>query len=221
MEQASKQEKMPYYARIPSCSLCFNPGHNRQTCALRPMAEEYTLSPPTLSPEEKARFDAFQAEEKRRFDEFKAAQKAEEEERRRQEEAKAAHEQAARKEEQAQAVNLFKSMLEQWLKVYYDDSESVLVEKGKLVRMGNEGSIHYGGHEWIRLWRDQRYSSKGILRVNYGMTMDANPRSQGREWDGWPIKDEADEEVARIVNKEWSQWLNFCRRFADRVEPVA
>ena len=212
---------MPIIFKIPTCTLCFNPGHNRRTCALRPMAEERTPSPPHMTPEEKARFEAFQAEEKRRFNEFKAAQKAEEERQRHEEEVKVARAAAAKKEEQTEAINLFKSMLEQWLKVYYDEVESILVEKGKMVRLGNEGSIPYAGHEWIRLWRDQRYSSKGTQRVNYGMMMDSNPRSQGREWDGWPTKDEADEEVARIANREWSQWLNFCRRLADRVEPVA
>jgi hypothetical protein len=182
------------------------------------MAEVYL---PVLTPEESAQFEAFKAAEHRRMEEFKAAKKAEEERQRHEEEVKAARAAAAKKEEQDAAIHLFKEMLEnQLLKNLYGESDAEILRKGKVIREGGVGTIAYP-NAFLAYWRDTRYKAKGVQRVNYSMMIDAIPKSQGRDWDGWPSMDEADEEAKKILAVEWRQFINFCRRFADRVEPVA
>jgi hypothetical protein len=211
---------MPIHVKftIPTCRLCGEPGHNRRTCGLR------QSSPPPMSAEERATFERFkaaEAEERAAFERFRAA----EEERKREEQRMAAQEAERKAEEkreaQAQAINLFKEMLAKWANELYNDSDVEILRKGKLVIQSGAGAIEYP-HSFLTYWRDQRYKAQGVVRANYAYAMGHNPwLVNGHDADGWPLRDEADVEAARLLAVEWSQFNNFCRRFAERAERAA
>ena len=126
---------------------------------------------------------------------------------------------AAKKEEQTQAINLFKEMFEKWINRLYTEPDAEILRQGRLIREIGPGAITFP-NAFLKLWRDKRYKAKGMEPVNYSMMPGQQWIAQGNEADGWPKLDEADEEARRIIDVEWRQFINFCKRFADRVEPV-
>ncbi len=181
-----------------------------------------------MSAEERAAFERFkvaQAEERAAFERFRAAEaerkREEEESCRRAEEAKAAREAAIRLEAQTQAINLFKEMLAKWVNGLYSDDLEIL-RKGKLILLSGAGAIEYP-HAFLAYWREQRYIGKVLKFINTSgeMTREQIEKNGHDCFDGWPLKDEADVEAARLLAVEWSQYTNFCRRFAERAERAA
>jgi hypothetical protein len=153
------------------------------------------------------------------FKEFKEAQEV----KKREEEAavalKAALEAAAKEEERAAAIQLFREMLTIDTNVWYGDSENEILRKGKIMKEIGPGGLVWP-HGFEKMWRERRYKGKVEWHNYTNSICDGGwtPAKNGREWDGWPIADEADTEVRKIINEEWKMFLNFCLRYTERKE---
>ena len=198
---------MPLYARVRTCSICDSPNHDRRTCPHWPPSPPPPVS--VVIPPTQQEIAAAQ-EERQRFAAFKAAEDARKEEERREAAAAEAAAAVAKLEEQANAIASFKSQIERHLNVHYAESDEVIIRNGKLWKI-THGAADYAPHEWIRLWRELRYSGRVARRLNA-----SEPQPGFDYFDGWPTKDEADVEVHKIAAAEWEKWISFCIRFAER-----
>jgi hypothetical protein len=116
------------------------------------------------------------------------------------------------RQEQAKAVELAKSMIEDaFTRNYYGRPDRELIEIGVRLK-GGLNSLTYP-NALLQLWRNQRYQGK-VEQVN--MRNRIGPPPPGLDYDGLPSLDQADEDTKRILNTEWDKWLCYCRRFADR-----
>jgi hypothetical protein len=126
---------------------------------------------------------------------------------------KAAKEAAAREEERFAAIQLFREMSNDWLRSLYSQSDNKIIWAAQQYQQGSLG----WPHAFEKMWRDKRYTNRGLERVNYSM-MEGQPWiSQGKDGDGWPRRDEVDDEVHKMLDDEWKMYVNFCMRFAERI----
>ena len=195
---------MPLWASVRTCSVCDSPFHDIRRCPNRPPSPPPSLPAPlsqqeiAATREERLRFAAFKAAE----DAAKAAAAAEAA-------AEAAAAAAEKRDEQSRAVASFRRQIEKYLEDRYKQSDDEIIRLGKIWKITNGGD--YEGHEWVRLWRESRYSGRIARRLNA-----SEPQPGFDFFDGWPTKDEADIEVAKIAYMEWQKWVSFCIRFAER-----
>ena len=193
------------WASVRTCSLCDSPFHDIRRCPNRPPSPQPPLSaPPSQQEIEAAR------EERIRYAAFKASEEAS-----KAAAAVAAAEAAAaaaaeRRDEQSRAVASFQRQIEKYLEERYKQSDDEIIRLGKIWKI-NGGGDDYQGHEWLRLWRESRYSGRVARRLNA-----SEPQPGFDYFDGWPTKDEADIEVSKIAYSEWQKWQSFCIRFAER-----
>ena len=144
-----------------------------------------------------------------RFAAFKAAEDAAKAAAAAEAAAEAAAAAAEKRDEQSRAVASFRRQIEKYLEDRYKQSDDEIIRLGKIWKITNGGD--YEGHEWVRLWRESRYSGRIARRLNA-----SEPQPGFDFFDGWPTKDEADIEVAKIAYMEWQKWVSFCIRFAER-----
>jgi len=192
---------MPLYAAIRTCSGCDSPHHDIRRCPNRPPSPPtHILVPAPSSTEGIAK----------EFAAFLAAKEAMKEDARRLAEQKAFEEAAAKKSEQEWAIGVFTRQVKEMMDMYYAQDNKEIIRLGKKFKISVD---HYDPHEWIRLWRERRYEGKISRRMNL-----SEPQPGFDYFDGWPSKDEADIEVAKIAAKEWDNWISFCIRFEERSE---
>jgi hypothetical protein len=165
----------------------------------------------------RAQFEMMSEEELSLFQKFKDAQAAKQREDEAAAQRKIAEEASARKEEQEAALQLFRTMLDDFTKMLYSQSDAEVIRTGQIAKV-SEGSIVWP-HAFEKTWREKRYKGK-IEWHNYTHSIQDygwHPNKNGREWDGWPMKDEVDTEVHHLLNEEWKRWIHFCVRYAERV----
>jgi hypothetical protein len=165
----------------------------------------------------RAEFEAMNSAEIALFKEFKLAQEAKKQEEEAATARKAAEEAAAREQEITSATQLFREMLNDWLKTLYSQPDNEILRVGTVLKESGPGGLEWP-HAFKKMWREKRYKGK-IEWHNYSHSIcdgGWSPAKNGREWDGWPLLDEADAEVHKILNEEWKSYLNFCLRFAER-----
>lgn len=180
--------------------------------------KQAALRAESLAAEKKrAQVELISEEDLELFQKFKEQQREDEAAKQRKEERKRAEELAAQKEEQQAALQLFRVMLDDFTKMLYGQSDAQVIRLGQQAKV-SEGSIEWP-HGFEKMWREKRYKEK-IEWHNYTHSIQDygwHPHKNGREWDGWPMKDEVDTEVHQLLNEEWKRWINFCIRYAERV----
>jgi hypothetical protein len=117
------------------------------------------------------------------------------------------------RQEQADAVELAKSMFEDaFTRDHYRRPDKQLIDIGLRLKVGSQPDYP---NPLLPYWRDARYKGK-VEWVNMAFTVPFPDDPNRRSTDGWPLPDKADEDAKRILNTEWDKWLGYCRRFADR-----
>lgn len=165
----------------------------------------------------RAEYQTLSSEEIQLFEAFKEAEEMKKREKEAAAARKAAEEASAREEEKASAIRLFREILANYFKPLYSELEDEILRVGKIMKEIGPGGIGWP-HGLVKMWREKRYTANGILPVNYSMMPGQQWIAQGNEADGWPLQDEADAEVRKLLDEEWKMYLNFCLRYTERKE---
>jgi hypothetical protein len=149
------------------------------------------------------------------FKKFKEEQDAKKREDEALEARKLALEVAAREEEKASAIQLFREFLKTTSDSWYSQSEVQIINTGKQIKECGPAPNDSG---LVKMWREKRYRGKVEWHDYTHSICDGgwSPIKNGREWDGWPLADEADTEVRKLYDNEWKMYCNFCIRYIER-----